>query len=107
MAPWDARREAADDLVVDRPKPVGEVLRRLCLLAVATDDRRRVPRAHARGPTEVYRDVVHADGPHERVAPTADEHVAVVGESAPQPVAISDRKGGEPRVIPGDEAEPE
>ena len=76
-----ARGDPAHDLVVDRVEPPWPAPRR------SGARRRRArsaspasPTVHRRLGTEVDRDVVHADGADERVAPAADQHVAVVGQ---------------------------
>ena len=103
VLPRHARRDAARDLVVDRPEPRGELLGE-DPLAAAGADQHRLGAALDRLVAEVDGDVVHRDGAHQRHAAAVDEHVGVVGEPAPDAVAVADRDGAEPRLALGHEA---
>ena len=96
--PWTARharRDAARDLVVDRAEPPRPLLGEDPLTALGADQD-RLGAARDGRVAEVHGDVVHRDGADERHATPADEHVGVVGERAPDAVAVADRQRPDP-----------
>ena len=92
-------RDPAGDLVVDRVEAGGELLRADLLLALAPDQHRLRAGLHRGLGTEVDRQVVHRDRPHQGVAAAVDEDIAVVGEGAAHPVAIPERHDPHPGVL--------
>ena len=90
-------RRPRGDLVVDRARAAAPPPRR------GSARRPGAPISTTSSPTstsvsgaERHRHVVHADRAHERMAPAADQDVAVVRERAPPAVAVADRHGGDP-----------
>ena len=92
-----ARRQAARDLVVDRADALRELLDRDALACPASPiSTAGAPGVHVGVGSEVDRDVVHADGADERVAPPADQDLGVVRERAAPAVAVADRERADP-----------
>src|SRR5207344_1282166 len=84
------------DLVVDRAQAGGDLLGADRLAALLADQDRLVAGLDVRLGAEVDGDVVHRDGADQRVAPTADQDLGVVGEPAPHAVAVAERQHPDP-----------